>query len=181
VDDLLSKGYVWGAGTTLLATLLTFVGMFVNQRAGHRREQEAARKATLREAYAEWAAMLDQHFERLRWLVGREKEAGSDLSDDQRKEHDAYLRRLVEEIRDAARPLMKTMHILLLLEADASLRTAVTELTEKVTGVGAGPAEWIQFQIRVDLINAGAAVPPHTAGLAELMEKLQESGALRQS
>lgn len=154
-------GGIIALGSTLLAQLVQ-----------HRRDRDAARRSSLRDAYAEWAAQLEAVFDLQvirAWKVVRPPE---DAVENRRelKAHSADLRGL-------KRQLKALMYSLLFLETSASRREIVKELTESV--LYDSDEEWDVFmqEFQPDGSTPG---PPYAEGLARLFGDVTESGLLQE-
>ncbi len=166
-----------GAIAAILGGALTFAATWFNQRAAHRRQQEAERKGKLLDAYSDWAATLDRQFGRLRYAANRANPAG--VSEGERQARSTELGALWEGIREADVGLKRVAYRLRFLEPDDGRRERVKEMTESLTAIYESYPEWNVFEQQVRAAEWGDLAAPHTRKLTELLDELARQPLLR--
>jgi hypothetical protein len=166
-----------GAVAAILGGALTFVATWFNQRAAHRRQQEADRKARLLDAYSDWAATLDRQFHRVRYLANRANPRG--ISDDDFKARSAELAALWDGIHEADSGLKRLAYRLRFLEPDAARREKIARITGSVTAIYDSYPEWTVFEQQVHASDWGDLAAPYGQDLTNLLDDLARQPLLR--
>lgn len=164
-------------GGALAALLGGILGLFANwftQRAAHKREQLAERKAKLLDAYADWAALLSRQYHRLIFAAARADLQG--LSPVELEDRRVELSRLWDEIRDADVSLKRTTYRLQFLEATEARRQTVKRITDSVTLLYDTYPEWSVFEQQVRASSADLTTP-YQEELEGLLRELQAARA----